>query len=143
MSDRDFEIAGRKFKLSKINALEQFHIVRRITPILKALLPEVKTFQAMAGKELTKDEQMDVFIKIAMPVMDGLADLTDKDSERVLFGLLSSVEMQQLPAGNWARLANSSGLMFADLGLSMLLQGAGRAFAYNLAGFFAELPQGS
>ena len=57
-------------------------------------------------------------------------------------GLLSSVEIKQ-SAGNWARIARDENLMIQDLDLGTMLQAAGRAFAYNLAGFFAIAPQTS
>lgn len=144
MSDREFEIAGKKFKLNKIDALKQFHIVRRITPILSELLPALTSLAKgnKSPESLSQAKQMEYFSKIAAPIMNGLSKLTDEDADRVLFGLLSSVEIQQ-SAGNWARLATDSSLMFQDLELPVLIQGAGRAFAYNMAGFFAALPQGS
>ena len=61
----------------------------------------------------------------------------------MLLGLLSSVEVKQMPAGNWARIAREDMIMMQDLELPVLLQAAGRAFAYNLAGFFAIAPQTS
>jgi hypothetical protein len=60
----------------------------------------------------------------------------------VLFGLLASVEVQQA-AGNWARVSSNSMLMIQDIELPILLQIAGRAFMFNLAGFFGALPHQS
>lgn len=145
MSDRDFEIGSRKFKLSKIDAFKQFHIVRRISPILADLLPAMKSFKSTmgSGKELSEEDKLDHFAKIAAPLMTGLSKLSDADSELVLYGLLGAVEMQQPPANNWAKVASGNMLMLQDLELPILLHLAGRAFMYNLAGFFAVLPKSS
>ena len=140
MSDRDFSIGGRQFKLNKIDAFKQFHIVRRIGPILSDLLPALKDAKGSADK-MSEDAKLDALAKIATPVMSGLSRLSDADSELVLYGLLASVEMQQ-DSGNWARVCNGTMLMMQDLELPVLLQIAGRAFIFNLSSFFAGLPQG-
>ena len=142
MTERDFEIGTRKFKLSKIDAFKQFHIVRRIAPILADLLPALQEVTKIAGKDsvLSEGDKLEEFAKIASPLMKGLSKLTDEDSNKVLFGLLSSVEVQQ-SSGNWAKVVSDSMLMMQDMELPVLLQVAGRAFAFNLQGFFAELPQ--
>lgn len=141
MSDRDFDFAGRHFKLNKIDPFKQFHIVRRIGPILSDLLPAMKEQSKLENPDsMTADEKLDALAKIAGPVMTGLSKLSDADAELVLFGLLASVEIQQT-AGNWAKVATNSMLMIQDLELPMLLQIAARAFMYNLASFFSALPQ--
>lgn len=137
----EFSIGGRNFKLRKINALKQFHIARRIAPILADVLPALGDIQRVAKLEgLSESERLDEFAKIAAPFMVGISKLSDVDADKVLYGLLSSVEMQQA-AGNWANVSTDTMLMIQDLELPQLLQIAGRAFAYNLSGFFTALPR--
>lgn len=141
MTDRDFSFGGRNFKLNKIDAFKQFHIVRRIGPILSDLLPALKDAKKLQNlSTISEEEKFDEMAKIASPIMTGLSKLSDADSELVLFGLLQSVEIQQT-AGNWAKISNGSMLLIQDLELPMLLQLAGRAFMYNLTSFFSGLPQ--
>lgn len=137
----DFEIGGRKFKAGKINAFKQFHLVRRIAPILADLLPSIKEFQKLFNTktEKSQDEKFEELALLASPLLKGFSKLSDEDSDKVLFGLLSCVEM--LGPGNvWARVATENMLMIQDLELPALLQIAGRAFIFNLSGFFAVLP---
>jgi hypothetical protein len=137
MNDREFSIGGRDFKLCKIDAFKQFHIVRRIGPILSDILPALADAKKLQNS--TSDEEKLVGLaKIAAPVMNGLSKLSDVDSELVLFGLLQAVEMKQ-SAGNWAKVSSNSMLMIQDLELPILLQLAGRAFVFNLSGFFSAL----
>lgn len=140
--EREFEVGGKRFQLNKINAFKQFHIVRRIGPILADLLPALKDVQNVIGKgaSISEEKKFDEFAKIAAPLMTGLSKLSDSDSERVLYGLLSSVEVYQKEFGNWAKVSTDTMLMMQDLELPVLLQLAGRAFAYNLTGFFTALP---
>jgi hypothetical protein len=141
MADNNFEIRGQQFKVGKINAMKQYHIVRRIAPILGEMLPAMKDIAKKKIDNLTEEEQLDQAAKIAGPVMTGLSKLNDKDSEFVLFSLLAAVEINQ--GTNWARLVVNDQLMFQDLELPILLQAAGRSFMYNMTGFFGVLQQGS
>lgn len=141
-AQRDFEIGNKKFKLCKIDAFKQFHIARRVGPLLLETLPasqgqlkDIKAYDA-----LPEAEKLELFTKVVNPLMNGLAKLSDKDAELVLYGLLSSVETQQ-EAGNWARVATADMLMIQDFDLPILLGLAGRAFMYNLSNFFTVLPQ--
>lgn len=142
--NQDFEFAGRKFKVGKIDAMKQFHIARRIGPILAELFPEMaKVAQLNEAKKLdklTEDRKLELVGKFALPVMTGLSRLSDSDANHVLYGLLEAIEVKQEPLGNWAKVANGSLIMMQDLDLRMLVQLAGRAFMFNIAGFFAALP---
>lgn len=138
--NNDFEINGKKFKLSKINALKQFHIVRKIGPILTELLPALQELQKSDIQKLSENENLESLSKFVTPIMNGLSKLSDAEADKVLYGLLSSVEVQQ-PAGNWSRVSTDTMLMMQDMELPILLQIAGRAFMFNLSGFFAVLPQ--
>ncbi len=137
MKDRQFEMGGRDFSLNKIDAIKQFHIVRRIGPILSDLLPAMKGLAAKNIEGASIDDQLEHAATIFGPIMTGLQKLSDADAELVLYGLLASVEVKQT-SGNWAKIAtgNPPMLMMQDLELPQLLQIAGRAFAYNLTGFF-------
>lgn len=133
MNERTFEVGGRRFQLNKIDAFKQFHIVRRLAPILGDLLPVAQKLSKL------KDNTEAQFESLA-PIMDGIAKLSDADANTVLLGLCSAVEVQQA-SGNWARIVVGDILAIQDLDLSTLLQIAGRALQFNLAGFFASTPQ--
>jgi hypothetical protein len=141
MSERDFSINGVDFKLSKIDAFKQFHIVRRLGPILGDIIPAVKGFKGVK-EDMSEDEKFEAIALLAKPIMDGLSKLSDEDSNRVLLGLLSAIEMKQ-ESGNWARIARDETLMISNLELPVMLQCAARAFAYNLSSFFALAPRTS
>lgn len=143
MSDRDFEIGPRKFKLSKLDPFKQFHIVRRVGPILSDLLPTMKNVGELKGAEsMSETEKLEKIAAFAGPIMQGLSKLSDADADFVMVGLLASVEVQQA-GGNWARVAHNGMIMIQDLELPQLLQIAGRAFMFNLSGFFGALPHKS
>lgn len=137
MTERDFQINGKNYKLNKIDAMSQFHIVRMISPIMGDLMPAMKNVtKVTSSEEMSESEKFNAIAEIGAPILNGISKLSKKDSEYVLFGLLASVEMQQ-EHGNWARMASEAGLLFQNIELPVMLQAAGRAFAYNMSGFFA------
>jgi hypothetical protein len=139
--NRDFTIGERQFKLNKIDAFKQFHIVRRVGPVLSDMVPVMAKISKTAKEDLNEDEKLEKFGELAKPILAGLSKLSDDDSNKVLFGLLSGVEMQY--AGAWGRVVVGDQLMYSDLDLPVLLQCAGRSFMFNLSGFFSALPQTS
>lgn len=50
MSDRDFKIGDREFKLNKIDAFKQFHLVRRVGPLLADLLPAMQNMKPVSDE---------------------------------------------------------------------------------------------
>jgi len=143
MTEREFEISGKKFKLNKIDAFRQFHIVRRLGPILGDIIPVAQKLKSFDEKGMSEDDKLEHFAKLLAPIMNGISKLSDADANLVLLGLCSSVEIHQPESNNWAKVATSDVLSFSNLSLPVLLQIAGRAFAFNLADFFALAPQAS
>lgn len=134
MMDRDFEIGGRKFKLNKLDAFKQFHVMRKLAPILSDLIPLATKLSKLNDND---PEQLEALT----PIMNGVAKLSDKDSEFILLGLCSAVEVQQQPVGNWAFVARGETLMMQDLNLVVLFQIAIKAFMFNMSDFFTLIPQ--
>lgn len=139
----EFELGGRKFKVGKLNTFKQFHIVRRLGPILVDLLPALKEIAKTTKAKSNKSED-EIFEEVAVfltPMITGLSKLSDEDSEFVLHGLLSCVECQF--SNSWAKVSVNDMLMVQDLELPALLQIAARAFMANISNFFALLPTAS
>lgn len=133
MKNRDFEIGSRKFKLNKIDVFKQLFISKRISPLLAEMVPILAKMQneKIDPNQLTEDQT-----KMFAPLVGGFSKLSDDDARFILIGLCSAVEMQQMPTGNWARVATeSAGLMFDDLELPELIKIAWESFLYNLSGF--------
>ncbi len=144
-NSNEFTVNDLNFKVRKIDPFKQFHIVRRLAPILSELLPSLGKIKAtMKGEEpgsenMTEEEKWQQIGEIAQPLLMGLSKLNDADSDKVLYSLLSGVEIQQGPG--WAPVSDGSIMMFQNLELPALLQIAGRSFMFNMAGFFSILPQ--
>lgn len=137
----EFELGGRKFKLHKINAMVQFHVVRRIGPLLTEMMSVMAKIAKKNVDGMSEEAKLEEFALIATPIMTGLSRLSDTDSEYVLFRLLTAVEMHQPQFNVWGKVATESAIMMQDLEFPVLLQLAGRSLMFNLKGFFSLLPQ--
>lgn len=146
--EKNFEYQNRKFQLRKLNAFKQLHIVRRVSPLLKDLIPAIQKSGLLSkGKlslkdieKLSESEKLDQIAKFLSPIFEGFSKLTDEDTEIVLLGLLEGVEVQQ-SHGNWAMIVRDKNLMIEDFSLKEMITLASRSFAYNLESFFEGLPQ--
>lgn len=134
--DRSFEIGEKKFKLNKMDVFKQAHTVRRLAPILAEMIPVANKLSSLKADQEMGAEQYESLV----PLMNGIAKLSDADFELVLKNLLGCVELQHM--GSWSRVATEGGgIMFSDMELPLLLQIAARAFMYNMKGFFFAMPQ--
>lgn len=138
-----------EYKFEKIDALSQFHIVRRAAPVIGEIAAVISNSGILkSGKKFEDANFADIdFNQIAKdigPVLNAFSKLPDEDANYVIFGLLKGVYRKQT-GGGWARITADNHLfMFedikADLGLMLTL--AGKSFAANLGGFINALPSG-
>ena len=115
----DFTIGDKQFRAGKLDAFAQFHVSRRIAPIIPTLIPLfVKIAQ---DGNLAKD--MLGVSQLLGPFADGLANMSDETSEYVLSTCLSVVR-RQATGGNWAPVWNkqAKSCMFDDMDLGDLIQ---------------------
>src|ERR1700729_1492795 len=119
------EIKGKKFKIGKTEVMKQFHVARRISPILSDALPAMKKMQelqASGGFEaMDENRKFEAISGVITPFVHGMSKLNDADAELVLYSLLGCVEVFQPEFKTWARVANEKTLMMQDIDLPTLL----------------------
>ena len=86
----EFELEGRTYRANKIDARTQFHIVRRLAPVLGEIAP------ALQGKG---------GLDALPPLANAVAKLTDSDADYVIFGLLKAVVRKQDQGLGWGPVA--------------------------------------
>lgn len=132
-----FEVSGKNYSADKLDAMRQFHIVRRLAPVVAGLLPA-----GVALKDMVSFLEKDV--SSVLPSMaDALARLKDEDAEFVLYGLLSVVKQEQANGLGWAPVAKGNSLMFQDITMPNLMKIAFKAGQHNFQDFLSALPQAS
>jgi hypothetical protein len=129
----EHEVEGRIYKISTINAVQQFHITRRLAPV-------IGKFSALRGnpRDLSKDPEK--ILQAIGIVADALARLSDFDADYCLFGLLKSVTRKQSNGLGWAPITTESSLMFDDITMPTMLKLAWFSMQLNFASFLDALP---
>lgn len=130
-----FEEAGKTYRATKLNAVAQFHIVRRLAPVLGELAP---VLQKSGGDSDGLD---------ALPALtSAIGKLTDADADYILLGLLSCLSRKQEGGVGWTPITNTavagqpSMIMYDDIDMGTMLKLAWQAFQFNLADLFPALP---
>lgn len=129
--DEPLEINGHNYKVGTLDAFKQFHVARRVMPILAQIGINAAKLQDM-GK-LSKSEQG--FDAILGPVSDVVAKMPEEDVNYILHSCLAVCKREQ-PDGRWAPVFVRGQLMFEDLGMQGMLRLTITTIRENLGSFF-------
>lgn len=124
-------IKGQTYGVGTLDALRQFHITRRIAPIIMSGGVSLLTLRQEANIPME-----DMFAGLS-PMASVLANMSDADTEYILATCLSVVTRKQ--GETWAPVAHGAQPMFADVDMMAMIRLAVAVIMENLAGFIAEL----
>ncbi len=128
MSDT-VEVGGHTYRIGRMPAREQFHVVRRLGPAIMGFLASAVAKGGIAGA--------------IGPIIDHLSKMSDEDSDYVLDHCMGVVSRAQ-PNGEWAKVRAPNGaLMFQDIELPQLINLTRAVLTENLRGFFPAAAAGS
>jgi hypothetical protein len=126
-------IANQTYRIGKLNALTQFHVVRRLGPVLATM--GVSMGMLKQGASLTTEGFMDLL----GPITGVLAQMSNEDTDYIIFTCLSAVTRQQGDTG-YAPVSTAGRLMFEDIDLPAMLRLVVEVLKVNLGNFLMELP---
>ena len=131
--DTIFEYDGKQYSIGSTDAMEQFHIFRRMLPVLNAL--GVGAMQLlMDGQEASKVDKTQ-WVLMAMPALAELSKMPQVDVDYVIFSSLKHIRRKE--GDSWASLITSQGgFMFADLKMFCMLRLVMEFLRHNLGDFF-------
>lgn len=115
------EVGGQKYRIGRIDARKQFHVARRLAPLL-------------AGMTGVPDRSAG-FAAFLGPLTDALSGMTDSDVDYVLDACLGVCQRIQ-PNGHPAAVMTRSGMMFDDIDMGQMIQLAVQVIQQNIGGFF-------
>jgi len=127
----EIEIKGIQYRLGTLDAMKQFHVFRRIAPLLKVFgQPTIE--ESDAGKR---------FEAIAQPLAEAIADMPDETSEYIINTCLAVVQ-RGIANGGWAPvISRQKQLMYNDIDMTTMLRLTMEVIQENMAGFFSsDLP---
>lgn len=109
----EFEIDGHAYRIGKLSAFEQFHLSRKIAPLIPPLIPVFMQLSKSGG--LTGD--LTQLPALLQPFADGLASMSDTTAEAVLNTCLSVVSRKADVGDAYVRIWHKDRkvFMFEDL----------------------------
>ena len=115
------EVGGNSYRIGRLDARKQFHVARRLAPILPAL----------GGMKTGKDMMMSI-----APVAEALSKMSEEDTDYVLDTCLAVCQRIQGNGQGAPLMARGGGLMFQDIDMPQMIQLTIQVLRENLAGFF-------
>ena len=137
----DFEINGTEYRADKLTAMQQFHISRRIAPLLPPLIPiALMLFKSNPSGTAIDPDKLLANPAIVQPFTDALSGMPDEAVNYVFDECLSVVKRK---AGDtwikiWDRRAHAP-LMDDVGGMEVLLPIVTRIISANLGPFIRGL----
>lgn len=126
----EFKIGEYNYRNDNMDAMTQFHVVRRIAPIFEKFREAI-----LSSKEVDAD--------MLGPIAEALAEMSDENSEYIISRCLAVVQREQRGGGGWAKIWNlqANRPMFDDIDMATMLQVTFRVIMDSLGPFSAALPQ--
>ena len=116
------EINGKEYRLATLNAMTQFHVSRRIMPILASMAGE--------GDMMTK-------------ILRAVSELSDEDSEYVIGKCLTGCLRKRDDDKGWTKIYNNGQFLFDDIKLGEIIKLTMATLEENLSDFFTGLRSSS
>lgn len=118
----EIEFKGATYRLGQLNAMAQFHVARRLAPVLATLVD-------------AKDES---FITL---MVQAVGNLSDEDSEFIIGKCLA--DCRKVVDGTATKVYVNGQMMFEDIGMAGMIRLTIETLRENLADFFIGLRSGS
>jgi hypothetical protein len=134
----DITINGNAYRSVKLDAFKQFHVARRLAPVVFALGSAATN--ALKAPSVLQDDAaaMDAVISAAGPVADVFAAMSDADSQYILTTCLSTCSRQSNVG--WQPIVNANGaFQFDDIDLPTMMQIAIAVIRENIGNFMPAL----
>jgi hypothetical protein len=108
----EFELDGHLYRIAKLSAFDQFHLSRKIAPLIPPLIP---VFMELSKNGVSGD--LTKLPALLQPFADGLASMNDTMAEAVLNTCLSALTRKTDVGDNYVRVwhKDKKVFMFEDL----------------------------
>ena len=127
------QINGHDYNFGKLNARKQFHIMRRLTPVLSELTPLIKMFNQK------RDDESNTGLQLIEHIAKTLGGLKDDDADFILDGLLDSITRDNGNGLGFSSVRVNGVTMFADIDMPTELTLAYHAIKANFTDFIPAI----
>ena len=152
----EFDLGADTYRIGKLNAFQQFHLSRKVAPIIPTLMPvflklkgsaKALAIAAAAGDSDESDGaplsgDLEGLASLMQPFADGIANMPDETAEFILSTCLGAVQRKQ--GTSWFQVWNASQnvCMFDDLDLGVMIKLSLRVITESLGPFLRGMLTG-
>lgn len=147
----EFTLGEGTYRINKLNAFQQFHLSRKVAPIIPTLVPVFLKLQKSAKPKEGSDEQaaqnplsgdIGSMAEMMQPFADAIAHMPDETAEFILSTCLSAVKRKQ--ADGWFDVwsSNQNVCMFDDIDLGVMMKLSFRVIVESLGPFLRGMLTG-
>lgn len=136
------EIGDHSYTIGRLNALDQFHISRKIAPVIPTLIPIIsevakgdltKTIEAVEEGNNAELSTLNPLMNALTPLMEAFAQMPEGDVDYVIHKCLSVVKR------GTAVVCRNNSIMFDDLDMGQILPLVTAVVRINLGNFIQDL----
>ncbi|WP_396231120.1 phage tail assembly chaperone [Acinetobacter baumannii] len=136
------EINGIEYTIGRLNAVDQFHVSRKIAPIVPKLMPIIaeiakgdlaKVIESIDGGESGDLSDLQPLADALSPLMEAIAQMPDEDVNYLIFKCLSVAKR------GGAVVCRNNTIMFDDIDMTQLLPLVIATIRVNLGNFIQGL----
>lgn len=141
-------IDGNNYRAGRLNALQQFHVGRRLAPIMAAMGAKAVSLTAPVGDRASDREGAEPagnmladFVPMLPVIAEIISKMSDEDTDYVIFTSLSAIEREAVP-GQWQLMVPNPAqrrLMFQDIDAAVMMRLVAFSLQENLSGFLKVL----
>jgi len=140
----ELEIGGNTYRINSMPAMTQFHVMRKLGPVLPGIVPVLAQAAAALpqadgqedGGAMTTVDGVAAIAMAARPLLDGLAAMADADAEYVINHCLSAVMRRDAGGKSWSAVHRDGVTMFDDIDLMASMHLVWAVLRENYTGFF-------
>lgn len=141
------DIFGNSYKIGRMNALDQFHVMRRLHSLAAAAGRSFDEIQRAGGASALEDAVKErkpsgKILDILAPILRAVGEMRQEDVDYVFEKCLSVVERQTPGGAAWAPVWGRGGMMFNDIGMPGMIVLVWHVLVENLGDFFSDLLSG-
>lgn len=140
----ELEIGGNTYRINSMPAMTQFHVMRKLGPVLPGIVPVLAQAAAALpqadgqedGGAMATVDGVAAIAMAARPLLDGLAAMADADAEYVINHCLSAVMRRDAGGKSWSAVHRDGVTMFDDIDMMTSMQIVWAVLRENYTSFF-------
>ncbi|UNA00777.1 tail assembly chaperone protein [Edwardsiella phage vB_EpM_ZHS] len=134
-------IAGKKYRVGTLDAMQQLHVGRRIAPLVATLGLSLDLGAIFGGRKLSVEE----LLPTIGPISHILSAMTDEHVDYIVATCLGVVQREERGGDKqlWAPVTNGAKIMYADIDLLGTCRLVVEVLRANLGDFMKELIDGA